>query len=186
MAVRKKILLFGAWTGFMVILWILFMNMQEEHILRDFLKQSWYLVCFVIPSACLLIPFAAGFIYKSPAKKIFICMAVCLFLFVLLSKGPLTASRLYFQSFSASKWADYPNERYLMMDDFNRTYSLIGMREDDLEQLLGSADTRDGEIERYQLEDAERPRFLILEYSHGKVQNAYIHQELSENLIQRQ
>lgn len=47
----------------------------------------------------------------------------------------------YMKSFSKSKWNNYANLRYIMVDDLEKNYNLIGKKTNDVKKLLGKPDS---------------------------------------------
>lgn len=51
--------------------------------------------------------------------------------------------RAYFTSFTAAKWSSFPENRYLMIDDLEKNYNIVGMSTNEVENLLGTAAQHD-------------------------------------------
>ena len=58
-------------------------------------------------------------------------------LFIVLMLTAMWGATAYFSDFTQAKWADFPDERHLMIDDLKENHGLIGMPADQVIELLG-------------------------------------------------
>ena len=95
-----------------------------------------YLVAIVL----MLLPIILSikcYITKSEIRYIFIKSYVATFLFVVLAFASFFLVAGYYRDFTKEKWNEYPNERYIMIDDLIAEHNLLELTPKEVCNLLG-------------------------------------------------
>lgn len=108
----------------------------------DCFSESLFIVCvFVIPLLFIFLPLIFNKCLKKEWHKAFLYSFVANVTYVIIIlpfiRFGITG---YMKSFSVNKWDNYHNLRYLMVDDLDRNYKLIGKKTDSVKKLLGKPD----------------------------------------------
>ena len=110
--------------------------------ISDFSMTLFYICYAVLPIILLAMPLIVKFVFKKKFYKsiLYSVLSVIIYLIILIS---ITFGiRQYFKTFSTEKWSNenWNSFRYLMIDDLEDTYDLVGMTKEEVRALLGEED----------------------------------------------
>lgn len=103
---------------------------------------SYFLYIFlviVVPVILIILPVILKLTTKKTLGESAITSAIIFISYVLINFGLYFSIKSYFSDFSTEKWNTFKNHRYLMIDDLEKKYNLIGMNIEDVEDILGNS-----------------------------------------------
>ena len=108
-------------------------------IIIDFSETLFNILFICIPIFLLILPPVFKFIFKKKFYKAIIYSAVSFVIYLLILFCIRTAITTYMSNFTKEKWdnSSHCNLRYLMVDDFEKKYDVIGMNKEEVYELLG-------------------------------------------------
>lgn len=121
--------------------------------ISDFSKILFYIVYLMIPIVLFIMPIIVKFIFKKKFYQAILCGCIGIIVYIFLIIGSTFGINRYFNTFSKEKWCNdnWHSFRYLMIDDMEEKYNLIGMKKSEVYNILGKEDT---ELEKRQGEYA--------------------------------
>lgn len=110
--------------------------------ISDFSSTLFYISYLIIPIIILVMPLIFKFAFKKRFYKsvCYSSLMVIIYIFILLL---LTFGiKKYFNTFTTEKWSNdnWHGFRYLMIEDLEKQYNLIGMKKEEIYQILGKED----------------------------------------------
>lgn len=170
------ILFYGLGVPFFYVLCVL--GMLLSNMIR--FSNLLFAVCFLLlPLLALLTPVAMKFIFKKPFYQSVLFGVAAAVLSLCILFGASLGIEGYMSDFTVEKWGneDYTELRYLMIDDLEQEYDLIGMDKEEVIDLLGDEGDYDRTL-RYEVQrgwlDQE---FFCLSYDeNGKITSTYMEQ----------
>ena len=118
--------------------------------INDFSNILFYITHLIIPIIILMMPIIFKFIFKIKFYKS-ICYSTLIIILYIIILFILTFGIInYFKTFTKEKWIneDWHNFRYLMIEDLEKQYNLIGMNKEEIYQILGEEDRKSNEDDR--------------------------------------
>lgn len=103
---------------------------------------SYFLYIFLViavPVILIILPVILKLATKKTLGESAITSAIIFMAYVLINFGLYFSIKSYFSDFSTEKWNTFKNHRYLMIDDLEKKYNLIGMNIEDVEDILGNS-----------------------------------------------
>lgn len=102
-----------------------------------------FIVCiFVMPVLFIFLPIIFSKLLKKEWYKAFLYSFIINVIYVIIILPSIRFGIVgYMKSFSKSKWNNYDNLRYIMVDDLEKNYNLIGKKTNDVKKLLGKPDS---------------------------------------------
>lgn len=110
--------------------------------INDFSRVLFY-ICYVgLPIILLMMPLIVKFIFKKKFYKSVIYSVLAVIIYIIILLLITFGIRQYFKTFTTEKWSneDWHSFRYLMIDDLEERYDLVGMTKDEVYSILGEED----------------------------------------------
>lgn len=110
----------------------------------DFSSILFYIAYLIIPIIILMLPIIFKLIFKKKFYKSVCYSALIIILYILLLFLLQFGIRNYFNTFTKEKWINenWHGFRYLMIEDLEKQYNLIGMNKEEIYQILGEEDRK--------------------------------------------
>lgn len=107
--------------------------------ISDFSMTLFYICYAVLPIILLAMPLIVKFVFKKKFYKsiLYSVLSVIIYLIILIS---ITFGiKQYFKTFTTEKWTNenWNGFRYLMIDDLEEKYNLVGMTKEEIYNILG-------------------------------------------------
>ncbi len=112
--------------------------------ISDFSSILFYIVYLMIPIIILMLPIIFKFIFNKKFYKSVCYSALMIIFYILLLFLLQLGIRNYFSTFTKEKWTNenWHGFRYLMIEDLEKQYDLIGMNKEEIYQILGEEDRK--------------------------------------------
>lgn len=110
--------------------------------ISDFSMTLFYICYAVLPIILLAMPLILKFAFKKKFYKSIIYSMFSVIIYLIILVIMTFGIRQYFKTFSTEKWSNenWNSFRYLMIDDLEDTYDLVGMTKEEVRALLGEED----------------------------------------------
>ena len=184
----KKVLKIVAFGGcYAILIYIVFLAEMIWQFLQlgteismesEFFSEFWYNVIYYgLPIIAFVIPFVF-IIWKRPKRKEIIkCSAITLLSYLLIVCAISVSLNSYFKVFTTPKWAAYPYQRELMIDDLQTKHELVGMTVDEVKDLLGNPDVENDTELQYLVSDGLiDPRIMTLRLEGNTVKSVSVYE----------
>lgn len=102
-----------------------------------------FIICiFILPVLFIFLPIIFSKLFKKEWYKAFLYSFIINIIYVIIVVPVIRFGIIsYMKSFSDTKWDNYDNLRYIMVDDLEKNYNLIGKKTNDVKKLLGKPDS---------------------------------------------
>ena len=110
--------------------------------ISDFSSILFYICYAVLPIILLAMPLIIKFIFKKKFYKSIIYSMFSVIIYLIILVIMTFGIRQYFKTFSTERWSNesWNSFRYLMLDDLEEKYDLVGMTKEEVHELLGEED----------------------------------------------
>lgn len=110
--------------------------------ISDFSSVLFYVCYAVLPIILLAMPLILKFAFKKKFYKSILYSMLSVIIYVIILLLITLGIRQYFKTFSTEKWSNenWNSFRYLMIDDLEDTYDLVGMTKEEVQSILGQED----------------------------------------------
>ena len=110
--------------------------------ISDFSMTLFYICYAVLPIILLAMPLILKFAFKKKFYKSIIYSMFSVIIYLIILVIMTFGIRQYFKTFSTEKWSNenWNSFRYLMIDDLEGTYDLVGMTKEEVQTILGQED----------------------------------------------
>lgn len=151
--IKSRHITISFYTAFTIYFLIGLLRLINGSVIIGVSKILFDIIFIVLPILILALPFILNAMgsksFGDCVKTAFIVSII----YATLSLGTEFGVKAYFTSFTVNKWANFPDNRYLMIDDLENNYNIIGMSKDEVESLLGSSYLQNGYYNGRQLSD---------------------------------
>lgn len=108
-------------------------------IILDFSEILFWIYFLVLPIIILILPIISKFIYKKQFYKAILKALKAVGVYFILIFTTSIGIRIYISNFTPEKWSNknYYNLRYLMLNDLEEKYELVGMKKEEVIKILG-------------------------------------------------
>lgn len=125
-----------------ILYYLLFVLNMMDGIIHSFSVVLFIVCIFVMPILFIFLPIIFSKILKKEWYKAFLYSFIINVIYVIIILPSIRFGIVgYMKSFSKSKWNNYANLRYIMVDDLEKNYNLIGKKTNDVKKLLGKPDS---------------------------------------------
>ena len=110
--------------------------------ISEFSTTIFYIVYLIIPTIILIMPLIFKFVFKKKFYKSICYSALIIIVYILMLLVLTFGIRNYFKTFTTEKWTNnnWHGFRYLMIQDLEKQYDLIGMKKEEIYKILGKED----------------------------------------------
>ena len=117
--------------------------------ISNFSTTLFYIIYLIVPIILLIMPIIIKYIFRKRFYKSILYSCIGIIIYLILIIGLTFSINRYFDTFSKKKWcnANWHSFRYLMIDDMREKYNLIGMKKNEVYNILGKEDK---ELEKLQ------------------------------------
>ena len=141
---KSKHITISFYTGFTLYFFIsIILSIVNDSVISGVSEILFIIMFIFLPIIIMILPFilraAGNRNFGDCVKTTFIVSLI----YAAVSVGTQYGVRAYFSTFSAENWINYPANRYLMIDDLEKNYNLIGLSTDEVKNLLGSPEQYD-------------------------------------------
>lgn len=115
----------------------------------DFSTALFYIIYLIVPIILFIMPIMIKFIFRKKFYKSILYSYIGIIMYILLIIGLTFGINRYFHTFSTEKWCNdnWHSFRYLMIDDMEEKYSIVGMKKSEVYDLLGKEDEKLEELQ---------------------------------------
>lgn len=108
-------------------------------IIPDFSETLFWIYFLVLPIIILLLPIILKIVFKKQFYKSILLSLIAVVIYFILIFGSSFGIEKYMNKFTIEKWNNekYCNLRYLMLNDLEEKYKLIGMKKEEVMNILG-------------------------------------------------
>lgn len=169
----------GVFAAFWFSMMIQLLDSTTKNVLGDVLFGIIYVGLAI---AVFFIPLLIKWNFKKSAVLAVVLIAI----YTLIAVGTNAGVHKYMETFTYEKWAEYTDERELMLDDLVSKYNFIGMKREEVKDILGDSDVMyadaDGkDILEYRIDEGWfDPVMLSFEFENNLVVEAYTYTEFRE------
>ena len=110
--------------------------------ISDFSMTLFYICYAVLPIILLAMPLILKFAFKKKFYKSIIYSMFSVIIYLIILVIITFGIRQYFKTFSTEKWSNenWNGFRYLMVEDLEEKYDLVGMTKEEVQAILGQED----------------------------------------------
>lgn len=110
--------------------------------ISDFSTTIFYILYLIIPIIILIMPLIFKFVFKKKFYKSICYSALIIAIHIVILLLLTFGIRNYFKTFTTEKWTNnnWQDFRYLMIEDLENKYNLIGMKKEEVYKILGKED----------------------------------------------
>lgn len=139
------------WIIFIGILYVvnILMGISENIIILNTSEKLWIFIYVIVPWILLFLPLAIKLFWKIKYLKSLLISFIVSIIYIIALALLINGLSYNFRSFSTSKWLKHEENRYLMINDLEQKYELIGMKVEEVEKILGT------DWENYSVNDSE-------------------------------
>ena len=107
--------------------------------ISDFSMILFYICYAILPIILLAIPLIIKFVFKKKFYKSILYSVLLVIIYLIILISITFGLRQYFKIFTTDKWTNenWNSFRYLMIEDLEEKYNLVGMTEDEVYNILG-------------------------------------------------
>jgi len=116
---------------------IVYFNLFDYIIINNTSSILSLLIFILFPVILLFSPFFISLVWKKPLSKSVSISVIIVVLYFIVILGLNVYLIIYFQTFTKNKWAQFPDNRFLMIENLESQYTLTGMSKEEVLSLLG-------------------------------------------------
>lgn len=136
-------------------------------IISNFSNILFYILYLFFPIILLLLPLFIKYILKKDMEKSLKYSLITFIIYLLFTIILSFSIKTYFKTFTTKKWTkeEWHDLRYLMIDDLENKYTLVGMNKKEISRILGKENDYLIQIENRNSEEENKSEKHILLYT---------------------
>lgn len=143
----------------------------------DFSPELFNIIYLIVPIILLIMPILIKFIFRKKFNKSILYSCIGIIMYILLIIGITLGINRYFHTFSTEKWCNdnWHSFRFLMIEDMEEKYNIVGMKKSEVYDILGEEDK--------ELEELQGEYVICYSMRNGFFEGDYFQIFLNENDI---